>query len=94
VCGGEFRCPCNACREELLSNGHELADLVLDLGGIEAVLVTFVDDDHREPSAADVARFEGLRVECDDDGVELLDHLLVSGHRWRSVREVSVGLDA
>jgi len=94
VCGGELRCACEGCRDELLTEGATLADLIADLGGLEAVLVTFVDDDHLEPSPADVARFEGLCVECDAGGVELLDHLLFSGHRWRSVREVSAGLDA
>ena len=94
VCGGEFRCPCDACRDELLSDGRQLADLTISLGGLEVVLVTFVDDCRLEPTPADVARFEGLRVECEVEGVELLDHLLFSGHRWRSVREVSAGLDA
>jgi DNA repair protein RadC len=94
VCGGELRCPCERCRNELLADGSELAALAADLGGLEVVLVTFVDDARLEPSTADVAHFEGLRVECASDGVELLDHLLFSGHRWRSVREVSAGLDA
>ena len=93
VCDAELLCPCDACGDDLLTDGAELASRTTDLGGIEAVLVTFVDDEQLEPSVADVARFEGFRVECDREEVELLDHLLFSGHRWRSVREVSVGRD-
>ena len=94
VCGAEFRCPCEACGDELLVDGRELAELTVQLGGLEVVLVTFVDDTRLEPGAPDVARFEGLSVECRAEDVELLDHLLFSGHRWRSVREISAGLDA
>jgi hypothetical protein len=94
VCGAEFRCPCDACRDELLIDGSQVAALTTALGGIELVLVTFVEEEQLAPTAADVARFEGLRVECADDGVELLDHLLFSGHRWRSICEVSVARGA
>jgi hypothetical protein len=94
VCGAEFRCPCDACRDELLVDGTQLAALTAALGGIELVLVTFVDDEQLAPAPADVARFEGLRVECAGESVELLDHLLFSGHRWRSICEVSVARGA
>jgi hypothetical protein len=94
VCGAEFRCPCDLCRDEQLVDGRALADLTAHLGGIELVLVTFVEPPHLAPSVADVARFEGVSLECEAEGVTLLDHLLFSGHRWRSVREVSVGRDA
>jgi hypothetical protein len=91
VCGAELVCPCEQCRDRLLDTGDDIAELVHNLGGLEAVLVTFVEDDQLAPTAADVARFEGLRVECASHAVELLDHLLFSGHRWRSVCEASVG---
>jgi hypothetical protein len=94
VCGAELRCPCDACRDELLVDGNQLAALTTALGGIELVLVTFVEDEQLAPAAADVARFEGLRVECADESVELLDHLLFSGHRWRSICEISVARGA
>jgi hypothetical protein len=94
VCGAEFRCPCERCDDEPLTDGAQVAERAVELGGLEVVLVTFVDDDRLAPSTADVARFEGLRVECDDHGIELLDHLLFSGHRWRSVCEISVAGDA
>jgi DNA repair protein RadC len=68
----------------------EALDAVAErIGATELVLTTFVDPDRIVPTAADVARFEGLRVECRVLGTELLDHILMSGHRWRSVREVS-----
>jgi hypothetical protein len=94
VCGAAFHCPCDVCGDELLDDGGALAALTVDLGGIELVLATFVEDVHLSPSVADVARFEGLCLECEDAGVELVDHLLFSGHRWRSVRRISAGLDA
>jgi hypothetical protein len=90
VCGAELRCPCEVCRDDLLGDGTALADVTASLGGIELVLVTFVELPRVAPSVADVARFEGLCLECDAEGVPLLDHLLFSGHRWRSVREASV----
>jgi hypothetical protein len=55
----------------------------------ELVLVTFVAPHRITPSAADVARFEGLRVECRAAHVELRDHLLMSGHRWRAIAELT-----
>jgi hypothetical protein len=94
VCGAVFNCPCDACGDELVDDGATLAALTAELGGIELVLATFVDDEHLSPSVADVARFEGMRLECEAAGVGLVDHLIFSGHRWRSVRRVSAGLDA
>jgi hypothetical protein len=93
VCGAEFRCPCDLCRDEQLVDGTALADLTARLGGIELVLVTFVEAPRLAPSVADVARLEGLTLECDAEGVTLLDHLLFSGHRWRSVRAAGAGRD-
>jgi hypothetical protein len=94
VCGAHLVCPCELCRDEPLTSGCDIADLAAHLGGIEVVLVTFVDDEHLAPTPADIARLEGLRVECSDDDVELLDHLLFSGHRWRSVQQISAVGDA
>ena len=72
----------------------QLEMIAAELQAEAVVLVTFVDDDRIAPSLADVARYEGLVLECADEGVALLDQLLMSGHRWRSVGEVSVGRDA
>jgi hypothetical protein len=60
-----------------------------ELCALELVLVTFVAPDRLTPTAADVARFEGLRVECRAVEVELVDHLLMSGHRWRAIAELT-----
>ena len=65
--------------------------IAAELRADAVVLVTFVDDERIAPSPADVARYEGLVLECADEGVALLDQLLMSGHRWRSVGEVSLG---
>jgi hypothetical protein len=89
VCGAAFTCPCDACRDIVRTDAEALAAVADRLDAFEIVLATFVEPERIAPTAADVARFEGLRVECRTLGIELLDHILMSGHRWRSVREVS-----
>ena len=91
LCGATFRCPCDRCAVEPLTDATDLVEFAEGLGASELVLVTFVEPGRLTPTAADLARFEGLRVECTDDDIELLDHLLMSGHRWRSMREISAG---
>ena len=89
VCGAAFTCPCDACRDIGRTDAEALVAVADRIGAVELVLTTFVEAERVVPTAADVARFEGLRVECRTLGIELLDHILMSGHRWRSVREVS-----
>lgn len=89
VCGVAFTCPCDACRDIVRTDAEALTAVADRIGAAELVLTTFVEPSRIAPTAADVARFEGLRVECHTLGIELLDHILMSGHRWRSVREVS-----
>ena len=72
----------------------QLVLLAEEFAACEVVVVTFVEEDELAPTPADVARFEGWSIECEDDDVALLDHILVSGHRWRSVAELSAGRDA
>jgi hypothetical protein len=93
VAGAVFNCPCDSCRDEVLEDPEELVDLADAMDADELILVTFVEPDRLVPTAADVARFEGLRVECMSEDVLLLDHLLFTGHRWRSVGAVSLSAD-
>jgi len=72
---------------------EQLVMLADELTACALVLITFVDDTRVTPTAADVARFEGLRVECEAEGVTLFDQLLIAGRRWRSVAEVSLSAD-
>ena len=90
LCGAAFNCPCDACQDPTANTAEALVAVAEEMGAEELVLVTFVDDDRLAPTAADVALYEGLRVECLDDDVMLLDHLLFSGHQWRSVAEASL----
>ncbi len=90
LCGAAFNCTWSLCQDPEANTAEALLAVADDMGAAELVLVTFVDDDRLAPTAADVARYEGLRVECLDDDVMLLDHLLFSGHQWRSVAEVSL----
>jgi hypothetical protein len=93
LCGAAFNCPCDACQDPTANTADALVAVAEEMGAEELVLVTFVDDDRLAPTAADVARYEGLRVECLDRGVMLLDHLLFSGHQWRSIGEISLSAD-
>jgi hypothetical protein len=72
---------------------EQLVMIADELRADALVLVTFVEDDHLTATAADVARFEGLRVECEAQGVSLFDHLLMAGDKWRSIAEVSLSAD-
>jgi hypothetical protein len=94
VRGAVFSCPCEQCDDHIVEEAEEIVDLALAMGAEDLVLATFVEPDRLTPTAADVARFEGLRLECAEDDVWLLDHLLLSGHRWRSIRELTPGRDA
>jgi hypothetical protein len=94
VCGAVFNCPCDACQDEIVNRAEGLVDLAVAMRAEALVLATFVVTDQLAPTPAEVARFEGLRLECADHDVRLVDHLLFSGHRWRSVGELSVGHDA
>jgi len=85
--GPAFRCGCDVCQHDLAVTSQQIVDLAAELDAVELVLVTFVAPDRIVATAGDVARLEGLRVECRALGIELLDHLLMSGHRWCSVRE-------
>lgn len=58
------------------------------------VYVTFRHGATQLPNVATRDRFEALASGCAREGVVLLDHLLVSGQRWRSVAEVSGGRGA
>jgi hypothetical protein len=91
VCGGVFNCRCERCGDEIVDHAEGLVDLAVAMRATTLVLATFVEPAHLIPTAADVARFEGLRFECGDDGVGLLDHLLFSRHQWRSVGQLSAG---
>ena len=93
VAGAVFNCPCDACGDEILRDAEDLVDLADAMDADDLFLVTFVEPERLSPTAADVARFEGLRVECLEDDLLLLDHFLFSGHRWRSVGEVSLSAD-
>jgi hypothetical protein len=91
--GAAFNCPCEVCQERAVGDASELVALADEMDATDLVLATFVDEGRLAPTAADVARFEGLRVECREQGVGLLDHLLFSGHQWRSVAEISLSAD-
>jgi hypothetical protein len=88
VCGVATRLPRDGVEHPEV-DAEQLRLLAEELEALELVLLTFVADERLTPTAADVARLEGLRVECRALGVGIVDHLLCSGHRSRSVGAVS-----
>ncbi len=88
VCGIASRFPeRDGSMPELCAD--QLRLIAEEVAADELVLVTFVVPARVPPTAADVARFEGLRVELRASHVELVDHLLMAGHRWRSIAELT-----
>ena len=91
LCGAAFNCPCEGCKGQPADDAEELVDLAAEMRASGVLITTFVEPDHPAPSAADVARFEGLRLECADGGIVLFDHFVMTRHEWRSIRALSEG---
>lgn len=72
------------------TGAQQLVDIGAELRAHAVVLVTFVEEAQLVPTASDLDHLEELRRGCADEGIALLDHILVSDHRWRSVQELSV----
>jgi hypothetical protein len=89
VCGAATRFPHDCGVAHPPVDADQLRLIAEELDAIELVLVTFVADERIAPTAADVARLEGLRVECRAHGIGIVDHLLCSGSRSRSVGRLS-----
>jgi hypothetical protein len=89
ACGAAAHEKSDHCGHEPLTFAEQLTDIAIELRAESLVLITFVSEADLAPTPADVARFEGLKLEIEGVGFELCDHLLMSGHRWRSVREAS-----
>jgi hypothetical protein len=88
VCGAATRFPDDGAVHPPV-DAQQLRLLAEELAAVELVLVTFVAADRLAPTAADVARLEGLRVECRAVGVGIVDHVLCTAGRCRSVSAVS-----
>jgi hypothetical protein len=91
LCGAAFNCPCDRCQGRPADDAEELVDLAAEMRASGVVVTTFVEPDHSGPTAADVARFEGLRLECADEGIVLFDHFVMTRHEWQSIRALSEG---
>ena len=69
----------------------ELVAIADELDACALVLASFLGDELELEPETDVVGYEALRLACEDLGVVLLDHVLVTGDRWRSLRDVSRG---
>lgn len=84
VCGAAVRSGPDAVRPV---DAGQLVDLAEELLVGSVVLVTVDRGGVRAPSRHEVARFVGLRRDCADEGVVLLDWVVVAERHWWSMRE-------
>ncbi|MFA5884222.1 MAG: hypothetical protein WDA60_10265 [Acidimicrobiia bacterium] len=84
VCGAAVRSGPEAVRPV---DAVQLVDLAAELLVGAVVLATVECGGARAPSRHEVARFVALRRDCADEGVVLLDWIVLAGRHWWSMRE-------
>jgi hypothetical protein len=84
VCGAAVRTGPEASRRV---DGQELVDLAAALLVGAVVLATVECGGARAPTRHDLARFVALRHVCAQEGVVLLDWVVVTRRHWWSMRE-------
>jgi len=84
VCGAAVRSGEAAARAIDVT---QLVDLAEELVVSSLVIATVEPGPPRMPSRAEVGRFVTLRCGCADEGVVLLDWVVLAGRHWWSLRE-------
>ena len=84
VCGAAVRSGPDAVRPV---DAGQLVDLAEELLVGAVVLATVETGGGQAPSRHEVARFVGLRRDCADEGVVLLDWIVLTERHWWSMRE-------
>jgi DNA repair protein RadC len=84
VCGAAVRTGTDARRA---IDRAQLVDLAEELMVCAVVIATVGAEGSQPPSRADIRRFATLRRRCADDGVALLDWLMITAGHWWSLRE-------
>jgi DNA repair protein RadC len=84
LCGAAVRSGSDAERE---IDCDQLVALAEELIVCSLVVATIEPGAPRVPSRAEVEQFVTLRRACADEGVVLLDWIVVTGHHWCSLRD-------
>lgn len=84
VCGAAVRSGADAVRPV---DADQLVDLAEELLVGSVVLATVDEGGARAPSRHEIGRFVALRRDCADEGVVLLDWVVLAGRHWWSMRE-------
>jgi hypothetical protein len=84
LCGAAVRSGADA---ERTIDCDQLVDLAEELVVCSLVVATIEPGAPRVPSRAEVEQFVTLRRACADEGVVLLDWIVVTGHHWCSLRD-------
>jgi DNA repair protein RadC len=74
---------------ETLANPREIFQLVLLLNGCRLVVAHNHPSGHLEPSPEDIILTQNLRQAAQVMNVDLLDHLIIAGSQYRSLRETT-----
>jgi hypothetical protein len=82
VCGAAVRTDTNRAID-----GRHVVDLAEELLVGAVVLATVEPGGTRAPSRRELERFVSLRRVCADEGVALLDWIVLAGRHWWSLRE-------
>lgn len=79
-----------------LVDSMQIGDLAEALAADAVVLVTLLEDEALVALESDVGGFVNLSQDCARHDVTLIDHILIAGRQWRSLREcdLSEGRDA
>jgi hypothetical protein len=84
LCGAAVRSGADAEREV---DCDQLVALAEELVVCSLVVAAIEPGSPKVPSRAEVAQFVTLRRACADEGVVLLDWIVVTGHHWCSLRD-------
>lgn len=84
VCGAAVR---SGPEAEPRLDAAQLVALAEELVVCALVIATVEPDGPRLPTRSDAQRFVRLRRTCADDGVVLLDWVVINGNHWYSFRE-------
>ena len=84
LCGAAVRSGEDAERE---IDAEQLVSIATELVVCSLVIATVEPGAPRVPRRDEVERFVTLRRCCADDGVVLLDWIVVTGHHWCSLRD-------
>ena len=84
LCGAAVRSGTDAARQ---IDAEQLVSIAAELVVCSLVIATVEPGAPRLPTRREVEQFVTLRRTCADEGVVLLDWIVVTGHHWCSLRD-------